>query len=137
MDYFLFSKDNWLPELSYCTLHAACFLFASRITQKSNTVEQIADSLGPDSAFVQLVSAPLAGDKNSAAAIQYAISVTIVDAEDGYALLYERKEQLRPLVGQYAGYLDNLPRPEPLSRSREESVGEEESENFDIFEIDG
>jgi hypothetical protein len=136
MDYFLFSEDNWLPELSYCKLHAACFLFASRITQKSNTVEQIADSLGLDSAFVQLVSAPLAGDEDSAVAIQYAISVTISDIEDGYALLYERKEKLGALMGQYAGSLDLLPIPVSLSRSGQESVREEECEDFDVFEVD-
>ena len=137
MDYFLFSEDNWLSELSYCKLHAACFLFASRITGKSNTVEQIADSLGPDSPFVQFISAPLAGDEDSAVAIQYAISVTASEVEDGYALLYERKERLAALMGAYAESLDNLPLLPSMSSGLEEEVREEESEDFDVFDDDG
>jgi hypothetical protein len=137
MDYFLFSEENWLPELSYCKLHAACFFFACRITGKNNAVEDVADSLGPDSPFVQLVSSPLASDEDSAVAIQYAISVTASNVEDGYALLYERKEKLGVLMGEYAGNLDNLRIPASLSRGLEENAREEESEDFDVFEEDG
>ena len=134
MDYFLFSPENWLPDLSYCKLHAACFLFASRITGKSNTIEQIAKSLGPDSPFVQLVGSPLAGDEESAAAIQYTISVTATDVEDGYALLYERKEMFGLLLGQYWTELYNLPVPH-FDNEVDDALGEkDESENWDIFE---
>ncbi len=136
MDYFLFSQDNWLPELSYCKLHAACFLFASRVTGKDNTVDQIAHSLGPDSAFVQLTSSPLAGDEESAVAIQCAISVTASDVEDCYALLYERKESLGAVMGDYAGKLDILPIPKLLSRSDGEYVRQYENENLDVFDAD-
>jgi hypothetical protein len=136
MDYFLFSPENWLPDLSYCKLHAACFLFASRITGKSNTVDQIAHSLGPDSPFVQLVGSPLAGDEESAVAIQYTISVTGSDVQDGYALLYERKEMFGHLLGQYRTELDNLPVPHFDSEIDDAPGEKDESENWDIFEGD-
>ena len=109
MDHFLFT-NNWLPALSYCTLHAACFLFASRLTGKANSVEQVAESLGPETEFVQLM-ASLGEDEEAVAAIAYTISVDAPAVESGYALLYERKEQLGKLTGVYAAIIAQLPTP--------------------------
>ena len=143
MDHFLFTDGKWLPELSYCKLHAACFLFASEVTEKSNTFENVAKSLAPDAAFVQLVAAPLVEDEDSAVAISDVISVDAADAERVYALLYERSEELAGLMGEYGR--DCMALPLPMSGKRNESnvVGEEsfeeelkvvEDENFDVFE---
>lgn len=131
MDHFLFSEANWAPELSYCNLHAACFYFASIVTNKNNTVEEIAKSLGPESAFVQLMASPLADDEDAAAAICEAISVGIADVERGYDLLHERRKELTSLVGEYASALDRLPLRNSLL-----SVGQansEEDEDLDRF----
>lgn len=136
MDYFLFSPENWLPRLSYCKLHAACFLFASRITGKSNTVEEIAAALGPDSEFIKLVGSPLAEDDDSAVAIQYTISVAEPDVEDGYALLYERKEMFTHLVGQYIVNMESLPSPVSVTETSDTALEDAESENFDVWEDD-
>lgn len=136
MDFFLVD-ENWLPELSYCKLHAASFFMASRITEKENTAEHVADSLGPDSAIVQFIAHALSnGDDESAAAIRDMISVTISNVEEGYALLYERKETFAGLIGQYAACLETLPLPRSSMTSLEEPVVEEEEEDFDTFESD-
>lgn len=134
MDYFLFSPENWLPDLSYCKLHAACFLFASRLTEKNNTVEQIADALGPDSSFVQLVGSPLADGEEAAAEIQYTISVVTSDVEDGYSLLWERREMFVHLLGAYSAGLDGLPIPSNYNDEEKPAVDQDEKENFDTFE---
>ena len=136
MDYFLFSPANWLPELSYCRLHATCFLFACHLTGQDNTVEQVANSLGPKSDFVQLVGDPLAGDEESAAAIHAVISVTVTDVEDGYRLLYERKEMFGLLLGQYAAKLDDLPAPLCVDSGRDCEIAKDEDQNFDLFEAE-
>lgn len=137
MDYFLFCPENWLPELSYCKLHAACFLFASRLTGKSNSVDQVADALGPGSKFVQLVGSPLAADEDSAAEVQYMISVAAEDVKDGYALLYLRKEMLAHLLGQYSVGLEALPLPENvIEQEGAVAAGDDASENFDLFETE-
>ena len=132
MDHFLFSDSNWLPELSYCNLHAACFLFASLVTGKANTVEEIARSLRPDAAFVQLMASPLVDDEDSAAAIANTISVDTTDVKRGYTLLYERADELTRSIGEYAPNLKNLP--SPTSLIKEEVDNGIEEENFDIFE---
>ena len=134
MEYFLFSSDNWLPELSYCNLHAACFLVASLVTGKRNTIEQIAESLAPESDFIQLVASPLVEDEESAAVVPYLLSVDTTDIENGYALLYERKTQLAGLMGEYASNLANLPLPGPLVEGGETLAAVNEEENFDLFE---
>ena len=99
--------------------------------------EQIADALGPDLDFVQLVGSSLAEDEESAAAVQYTISVAVSDVEDAYALLHERKEMFSHLVGQYYDALESLPVPQSLDRSGGTSEAEEEEENFDLFEAEG
>ena len=135
MDHFLFSTENWIPELSYCTLHAACFFAASLITGKNNTAEQVASSLGPDSAFIQWMASPLAEDDESAAEIANLISVDVSDLWSGYALLYERRDQLSALVGQYATDFANLPSPEYSSGDQNElDVVEEAEEDLDVYE---
>ncbi|KAK3686884.1 hypothetical protein LTR37_019368 [Vermiconidia calcicola] len=132
MDYFLFSEANWLPELSYCRLHAACFLLASLVTGKNNTAEDIAGSLGPDSTFVRAMSAPLAEDDDAAAAIQEVISVNVDDVNVAYGLLHQRREQLAQLMGQYANRIGDLLSPHSSAEKDEPAAVEEE--NFDIFE---
>jgi hypothetical protein len=112
MDYFLFSEDNWLLALSYCKLHAACFLFASCLTGLPNTSEQVAASLAPDSEFVQLTAAPLAENEETAWAIQEAISVSLKDVTDGYRLLYDRRDALKEVVGKYEVEISKLPSPD-------------------------
>ena len=134
MDYFLFSEANWLPELSYCRLHAACFLMASLVTGKSNTAEDIAGSLGPDSAFVRAMAAPLAEDDDAAAAILEVISVNVEDVKIAYELLHQRREQLAQLMGQYADRIGDLLLPLSSMEKEEPAAVEEEEENFDIFE---
>lgn len=134
---FFVTDENWLPELSYCKLHAACFFMASRITGKDTTAEQVADSLGPDSTIVQFIAHALSdGDDDSTAAIREVISITASDIEEGYALLYERKEKFATLIGQYALCLETLPVPNFSGRNPEEPIDEEEEEDFDTFESD-
>jgi hypothetical protein len=150
VDYFLFSEENWLPELSYCKLHAACFLFASHITGLSNTSRQVAASLAPDSEFVQLTAAPLAEDEETALAIQEAISVSLEDVMDGYRLLYDRRAALKEVVGEYEKEISSLPPPdvglenghiedsyrEGGDTVAEEAVAEEQvaDDDFDLFD---
>lgn len=133
MDHFLFSADNWLPELSYCKLHAACFLVASLLTGKNNTLEQIAESLGPESEFIQQMAMPLVEDEESAAAIPYLVSIDTNDAENGYNLLYQRRTQLTALVGQYASAMEELPSPTSLVEKDEPPEDRDEEENLDTF----
>ncbi|KAK5171819.1 uncharacterized protein LTR77_003455 [Saxophila tyrrhenica] len=136
MDYFLFSEPNWLPELLYCRLHAACFLAASRVTGLSNTAEQIADALGPDSVFVSETAALMAVDEEEAEAIRQSISLDRQEVEDGYRLLYERRNKLAVAMGRYAAEVEKLPTPHSSFRADEEvekSVDVVE-ENFDVFE---
>ena len=136
MDFFLFSPGNWLPELSYCKLHAACFLFASRVAGKNNTGEQIANALSPASEFVKMVGSPLADGEEAAAEIQCMISVAASDVEDGYALLYERRHMFGHLLGQYSIAMDALPIPQSFNAEDGLAAGQEEDENFDVFETE-
>ena len=132
MDHFLFSNNNnnWLPELSYTRLHAACFLLASRLTGKEDhTVEKIAEALGPESDFIQELVASWGVDEATAAEIQYIISVVPEDVEEAYGLLYERRDQLGELVGQYAVVLVDLPKP-----WEEQAEGEREEEDGGVEE---
>lgn len=136
-----------LTDNMQCTLHASAFLFASLITGKSNTPDQIAASLGPDSEFVQWTASPLVEDEESAAKIPFLISVDVNDVENGYGLLYERRERLAALMGEYGVKVDSLPAPEALLTSprdgeggRVGSLGEVgapmggEEEDWDVYE---
>ncbi len=134
MDYFLFNKVNWLPELSYCKLHAACFLMASRITEMPNTAERLADSLGPETAFLQEMAALLAVNEDEDAAIRQLMCVDEEAVEDGYRLLYERREKLAVLLGVYADRLDRLPLPKRSEAEAERDADYVPEEDFDVFE---
>jgi hypothetical protein len=133
MDYFLFSEANWLPELSYCKLHAACFLMASRVTGQANSAEQVAGSLGPQTEFIQTMAAPLAEDDDSAIAVPHLIGVDKEDAEHGYALLHERKEQLAEMMGGYAEDVSKLPQIEGKETEAVEPIAEEDLDLFEDF----
>lgn len=136
MDHFLFSEDNWLPELSYCKLHAACFCLASLITGQPNTTEQIAASLGEESTFVQQMAAPLTDDEESAMVLQQILGVSIGNVEEGYTLLYDRLEELVGLIGDHVTGIEGLPKPRAVEH--EEHVDrveteKEEADNLDVF----
>jgi hypothetical protein len=137
MDHFLFSEENWLPELSYCRLHAACFYLASLITGQRNTIEQIAASLGEESSFVQQMAGPLAGDEEEVLVVKQILSVSIGDVEEAYALLYERSEILAGLMGEYAVGIEGLPVPKVVVAAEgDERQAWREEENFDVFDED-
>jgi hypothetical protein len=143
MDYFLFSPENWMPELSYCRLHAATFYFASLITGlEENTTERIVEALGPESGFVEaLIDETNASDDDAVkTAIREVIGVTVEDVEHGYEILYERRHDFVVLVGEYAAALEALSLPRSRSdsvlRADEEIVTVAEEDDLDLFEVE-
>lgn len=129
MDYFVFSEEHWLPELSFFKLHAACFYVASMVTGKQNKASDVANSLGRDAPLVCTIAELAGEDEYSTAALCDMISVSSEDVEHCYSLLYERREHLAGLMGEYAGNVAKLPvpgvPPPPV---------EVEEEDFDQFE---
>ena len=134
MDYFLFSEENWIPELSYCHLHGACFMMASLITGKSNTAEQIAASLSSESEFVRSMASPLAEDDGSVASIARILGIDTSDVDRGYRILFERRDQLAGLTGNYSDRVANLPESVSQVVDQEKDAAVIEEVDFDILE---
>lgn len=69
--------------------------------------------------------------------VREVIGVTVADVEEGYGILFERKEELRGLVGGYADGIELLPKPRiTLVHEEVEDANHAEEENFDLFEED-
>lgn len=137
MDHFLFSSANWLPELSYCALHAATFYFVSLLTGLAeNTAERVAEALGPESGFVRALvdETNVFDSEEGKSVVRGVIGVGVEDVRVCYGILYERKEELVGLVGEFADGVRRLPEPESMAlHGEEEAVGVEE-EDLDVFE---
>jgi hypothetical protein len=93
---------NWHPGLSGMVQPVACFLVASILTRKQNLVEHIASSIDVFGlGFGELV--------------------------EGYALLWEWRDNMGDAVGAYADRLDDLPEPHLMVAQ----------DDYDQVEMDG
>jgi hypothetical protein len=77
---------NWHPGLSGMVQPVACFLVASILTRRQNLVEDVASSIET-------------------------FGVGFEELVEGYALLWEWRENMRDAVGVYAERLEDLPEP--------------------------
>jgi hypothetical protein len=77
---------NWHPGLSGMVQPVACFLVASILTRRQNLVEDVASSIET-------------------------FGVGFDELVEGYALLWEWRENMRDVVGAYAQRLEDLPEP--------------------------
>jgi len=100
---------NWHPGLSGMVQPVACFLVASILTRRQNLVEHIASSVEQFGiGFEQLV--------------------------EGYALLWEWRQNMKDAVGAYAERLDEMPEPRLLLQddyNQVETDGYEQGGNGD------
>lgn len=79
-----------------------------------NTAERVAEALAADSEFVKCMARPLAADEETVTAVACLIAVEVGDVERGYALLYERREALREVLGDYGERVEELSPPAAL-----------------------
>lgn len=137
---FLAQPEHWIPELSWLKLHAAAFLFASRTTGLSNTPQDVVHAIN---AFVEdagvrsllaegvrIVFGVMVGDEEVARAVR----VEPQDVEAGYGMLLGRIEELKHLLGEYAGNLGDEAVHEAVAPSEVVMLDEQSLyDDLDIF----
>lgn len=104
------AEGNWHTGLSGVVQPVACFLVASLLTRKQNLVEDVAAS-------VEMFG------------LEYEQMV------EGYKLLWEWRENMRPVVGVFGERLDELPDP-ALLLGQVEQEGTVHCVSHDIADID-
>lgn len=113
--------ENWNPELSNNKLSASCFFFASRLTQKKVTASQVAGSIWVHPSMVADMSQATEGPLYDR--MLESLTVSAEQVVQGYEILYEKRENLKDLLGVYGENLDKLPSP-----ATEKDLLERESE---------
>lgn len=94
MDHFLLQQD-FLAELWHGVLHAVCFLLASELTGRDNSVIAVAKAVEAQAAGLAEQGV---GD----------LGVSVEAVAKGYAAVLEQRGRLVGLVGGYAGVLEGL-----------------------------
>jgi hypothetical protein len=115
--------ENWNPALSNNKLSASCFFFASKMTGKKVKASEVAGSIWMDPSVVAGMSQVNEGPLYDRMLESLTVSATQV--VQGYEILYEQREGLRDLLGEYGEGLAKLPLPaeEKLLLQSEDAEG--------------
>lgn len=101
--------ENWNPELSNNKLSASCFFFASKLTGKTATADQVAGSIWVNPAMAAAMSQVNDGPLYDR--MWESLTVNGAQVVQGYEILYEQRESLKDLLGGYSEGLEKLPLP--------------------------
>ncbi|CZT25303.1 uncharacterized protein RCC_11031 [Ramularia collo-cygni] len=120
--------ENWNPELSNNKLSASCFFFASRLTDKKVTATEVAESIWVHPDMVAEMSQTKEGPLYDR--MLESLTVNAAQIVQGYGILYEQREGLKDLLGEYSNDVTDLPSP-----AAEQQLLESQSEELPISQV--
>lgn len=118
--------ENWNPELSNNKLSASCFFFASKLTDRKVTAMQVAGSIWVHPSMVADMSQAQEGPLYDR--MLESLTVSAEQVVQGYAILYEQKDSLKDLLGEYGESIAMLPLPATEIQLLESESEEEPSQ---------